>query len=59
MKKITLSNGITVSQICLGSMMFGTTTLKKDAFAILDAFCDLGGNFIDTATYSCQGKSGT
>lgn len=49
MKKITLSNGITVSPICLGSMMFGTTTPKNDAFAILDAFCDLGGNFIDTA----------
>ncbi len=49
MKNITLPCGIEVSPICLGSMMFGTTTPEADAFVMLDAFLELGGNFIDTA----------
>ncbi len=49
MKKITLPGKVTVSSVCLGTMMFGTTTPKDDAFAILDAFLDMGGNFIDTS----------
>ncbi len=49
MKKIFLSNGLSVSPACLGAMMFGTTTDEKTAFALMDAFVERGGNFIDTS----------
>lgn len=49
MKQILLSNGLSVSSVCLGAMNFGTTTSKQDAYAVLDAFLDQGGNFIDTS----------
>ena len=49
MKKITLPNGLTVSEIALGAMNFGTTTSEKDSYRTLDAYMDLGGNFIDTS----------
>lgn len=49
MNKIILPNGLQVSPVALGAMDFGTTTSKKDAFAVLDAFLDMGGNFIDTS----------
>lgn len=38
-----------VSELCLGTMMLGTTVNKDDSYKILDHFTDLGGNFIDTA----------
>ena len=40
---------LTVSPIGLGADHFGTTITQEDSFAILDAFFDAGGNFIDTA----------
>lgn len=40
---------LTVSPIGLGADHFGTTINQEDSFAILDAFLDAGGNFIDTA----------
>ena len=49
--------GVHVSPICLGAMSigdqwekfgFGSMT-KEDSFKLLDAYVDLGGNFIDTA----------
>ena len=49
MEYITLNNGLTVSQICLGAMMFGSTVSKEDAYAVLDAYIAMGGNFIDTS----------
>lgn len=49
MKKITLTNGLSVSPICLGAMMFGTTVSKEAAYRILDSYVDMGGNFIDTS----------
>lgn len=49
MQNITLSNGLTVSAAALGAMNFGTTTSREAAFAILDAYLDAGGNFIDTS----------
>ena len=49
MKYISLSKNMNVSAVCLGAMMFGTTTSKKDAYAVLDSFVDIGGNFIDTS----------
>ena len=49
MKYISLSNDIKASSVCLGAMMFGTTTPKEAAYAVLDSFIDIGGNFIDTS----------
>ena len=49
MKKILLPNGLNVSRVALGAMMFGSTTSKKDSYEVLDAYMDMGGNFIDTS----------
>ncbi len=49
MEKITLPNGLTVSPVALGAMDFGTTTSKEAAFRVLDAYLDMGGNFVDTS----------
>lgn len=40
---------LTVSPICLGTVALGCVLDQKDSFALLDAFVDLGGNFLDTA----------
>ena len=49
MKKILLPNGLEVSEIALGAMMFGSTTSKEESYEVLDAYMDMGGNFIDTS----------
>ncbi len=42
-----------VSPICLGTALFGATIDTPAAYALLDAFVERGGNFIDTArTYN-------
>lgn len=38
-----------VSPICLGSMQFGWTADEDASFAIMDAYVEAGGNFIDSA----------
>jgi aryl-alcohol dehydrogenase-like predicted oxidoreductase len=50
-----------VSEICLGGNVFGWTADRDASFAVLDAFLDGGGNFIDSAdSYSAfvPGNSG-
>lgn len=50
MKKIILGKtGLEVSDMCLGTMMFGTTVDEKSALSVLDRFFEYGGNFIDTS----------
>lgn len=49
MNKINLTNDIKVAPVCLGAMNFGTTTSREASFAVLDAYVDAGGNFIDTS----------
>jgi aryl-alcohol dehydrogenase-like predicted oxidoreductase len=44
------TSGLEVSPICLGGNVFGWTADEDTSFAVLDAFLELGGNFIDTAT---------
>jgi len=41
--------GLKVSELCLGTMQFGWTTDEAAGFEVMDAFIELGGNFIDTA----------
>lgn len=41
--------GLQVSELCLGTMQFGWTTDEASSLAVMDAFREAGGNFIDTA----------
>ena len=43
------SSDIDVSRLCLGGNVFGWTADEKTSFAVLDAFVDGGGNFVDTS----------
>src|SRR5690348_13279335 len=42
-------SGLKVSQLCLGTMGFGWTTDESNSIAVMDAYLEAGGNFIDTA----------
>ena len=42
-------SGLRVTPICLGTMTFGSTTDKKEAFKIMDRAYEKGINFFDTA----------
>jgi aryl-alcohol dehydrogenase-like predicted oxidoreductase len=55
------SSGLDVSTLCLGTNVFGWTADEATSHAVLDAYVDGGGNFIDTAdVYSAwvPGNSG-
>ncbi len=39
-----------VSPLCLGTNVFGWTCDEEASFAVLDAYVEAGGNFLDTAT---------
>lgn len=41
--------GLKVSEICLGTMQWGWTADETTSHAVMDAFIEAGGNFIDTA----------
>lgn len=41
--------GLRVSELCLGTMTFLWTSDEANSLAVLDAFWEAGGNFIDTA----------
>jgi aryl-alcohol dehydrogenase-like predicted oxidoreductase len=41
--------GLKVSELCLGTMQFGWTADEVASRAVMDAFREAGGNFIDTA----------
>jgi len=57
--------GLKVSEICLGTMTFGSVPGvrgapgcdEKESLAILDAYLGQGGNFIDTADGYAEGRS--
>jgi len=54
------NSGLRVSSICMGTMTFGSTTSKEEAFKILDKAYDSGINFFDTAEiYPVPPKSST
>jgi aryl-alcohol dehydrogenase-like predicted oxidoreductase len=43
------SSGLEVFPLCLGGNVFGWTADEAASFAVLDAYAEAGGNFIDTA----------
>lgn len=58
MKYRTLTGtGISVSNLALGTMGFGTETDEDEAFAILDRFVESDGNLVDTANVYGAGAS--
>lgn len=50
-------NGVRVSNLCLGTMMFGGPTSETDSIQIMHKAIDLGINFIDTANMYSAGGS--
>ena len=50
-------NGIRVSPICLGTMMFGGQTTEADSIRIVHKAVDQGINFVDTANMYNAGQS--
>ena len=50
-------SGLKVSQICLGTMMFGGRTSEPEAHGIIETAKEQGVNFIDTADQYNMGKS--
>ncbi len=59
--KLLGHSGLKVSELCLGTMGFGTEAGwgadRDTSFAIMDAFANAGGNFIDTANVYKLGTS--
>ena len=49
--------GIKVSEMCLGTMMFGSQTSKEDSLKIINFAIENGVNFIDTADAYNAGES--
>lgn len=50
MQSVRIPNtNLDVSSLCLGTSQFGSDLHRHASFALLDAFADAGGNFIDTA----------
>ena len=42
-------SGIVVSEICMGTMTFGTQADKRESFRIMDESVESGIDFFDTA----------
>ena len=50
MKTVSLpKTDLTPSALCLGGVALGSRLDEQESFALLDAFVDFGGNFVDTA----------
>src|SRR4030095_1006903 len=48
-----------VFRLCLGGNVFGWTADEEASFAVLDAYAEAGGNFIDTADTDMRPNLGT
>jgi aryl-alcohol dehydrogenase-like predicted oxidoreductase len=55
--KILRGTGVTVSQVCLGTMTFGQQVDEAEADRILGVAMDGGVNFVDTADVYVNGES--
>lgn len=49
MERYPLCEGLTVSALCMGTANFGERISEEQAFAHLDRYAEMGGNFLDTA----------
>jgi len=59
--KLLGNSGLRVSELCLGTMTFGSDEAwcadKAESHAMFNAFVEAGGNFIDTADIYTNGES--
>jgi aryl-alcohol dehydrogenase-like predicted oxidoreductase len=60
--KLLGRTGLRVSELCLGTMVFGDSrgawgATREDAARIVETFAAAGGNFLDTANYYAGGES--
>ncbi|MDX8144366.1 aldo/keto reductase [Lentzea sp. BCCO 10_0061] len=54
---ILSTTDLDVSRLCLGGNVFGWTADEDQSLAVLDAYTEAGGNFVDTAdVYSAWGE---
>ncbi|MBD0382835.1 aldo/keto reductase [Paenibacillus sedimenti] len=51
------NSGTLVSELCLGTMLFGSSTDEAESTRMVHQFLDAGGNFIDTADFYTGGTS--
>lgn len=51
--------GVKVSELCLGTMIFGQQVDEETSVKIIKRAIDLGINFIDTADVYTEGRSET
>ena len=51
------TTGLKVSEICLGTMIFGTDIDEQMSAAVLNAALDEGINFLDTSNFYGRGRS--
>ena len=57
--RVTLVNtNLSVYPLCLGGNVFGWSANQEESFAVLDAYFEAGGNFIDTADVYSEWKPG-
>jgi aryl-alcohol dehydrogenase-like predicted oxidoreductase len=49
---------VRVSPLCLGGNVFGWTADREQSFAVMDAYVEQGGNFIDTADVYSEWSAG-
>ncbi|GIW05832.1 MAG: oxidoreductase [Dehalococcoidia bacterium] len=49
--------GLKVAPLCLGTLTFGWQADEATSFAILDAYVEAGGNFVDTANVYAGGRA--
>ena len=50
-------SGLRVSRLGLGTMTWGRDTPEENAKALLEMFCEAGGNLIDTAAAYAAGDA--
>ena len=57
-RETLLNTNLNVYPLCLGGNVFGWSADEKESFAVLDAYFEAGGNFIDTADVYSEWKPG-
>jgi aryl-alcohol dehydrogenase-like predicted oxidoreductase len=53
-----INTNLEVFPLCLGGNVFGWSADQEESFAVLDAYFEAGGNFIDTADVYSEWKPG-
>lgn len=57
-RQTLINTNLSVFPLCLGGNVFGWSANQEESFAVLDAYFEAGGNFIDTADVYSEWKPG-